>query len=131
MFRHWLTAVVIALLAWSGADAQSGKAQVDVRSGGVVVKKVIKNGEVVDEDVQVFGDLDEQLRDQILALVKRWRADGDRKATGATKRGRKPEKPDRKRGAQKLSCNSMHHDGNFQGEGLFYHYRAGATRSYP
>lgn len=69
--KSWLIALVATLLAVSPAFAQSTRPdpEVKVRKGGIVVKKVMKNGEVVDEDVQVFGDLDDETRRRVLELV--------------------------------------------------------------
>ena len=54
MRKSWLIAIVAALLVASPALAQSADPEVKVttKQGGIVVKKVIKNGKVVDEDVK-------------------------------------------------------------------------------
>lgn len=77
MLKSWLAALAAVLVAWSPAWAQATqeKAQenVVVRSGGVVVKKIIQNGKVVTEETEVFGDLDDETRDRIMAMVKVWK----------------------------------------------------------
>ena len=74
MLKSWLTAVAAVLVAvapaWAQTTQEKAGANVEVRSGGVVIKKIIKNGEVVNENVEVFGDLDDQTRERILAMVK-------------------------------------------------------------
>jgi len=85
-----MAALVAALLLCSPALAQSGKVDVVTRSGGIVVKKVIKNGEIVDENVEVFGDLDDETRDRILDLVKIHKPGDDQKK--ARKLKKKPKK---------------------------------------
>jgi hypothetical protein len=74
-----MAALVATFLLCAPALAQSGKVDVVTKSGGIVVKKVIKNGEIVDEDVKVFGDLDDETRDRILGLVKVRKPGDDRK----------------------------------------------------
>ena len=74
MLKSWLTAVAAVLVAaapaWAQTTQEKAGANVEVRSGGVVIKKIIKNGEVVNENVEVFGDLDDETRERILAMVK-------------------------------------------------------------
>ncbi|MBN2492019.1 MAG: hypothetical protein JXQ29_14325 [Planctomycetes bacterium] len=95
MSRHGLAAMIVALVVWAPAEAQRDKTQVEMKTGGAVVKTVIRNGEVVDEDVQIFGDLPDKVRDRVRAAVKRWRGeDGEKKAPapGAKKAGKKTGK---------------------------------------
>ena len=78
MQKFLILALVAALVACGPVMAQQAqqdpdskvKVNVVTKSGGVVVKKVIKDGKVVDEDVEVFGDLDDTVRDKILKMLK-------------------------------------------------------------
>jgi len=96
MLRSWTAALVATLLLCSPALAQSGKVGVVTKSGGIVVKKVLKNGEIVDEDVKVFGDLDDETRDRILGLVKIRKQGDEKKKTVRMLRKKAEEKAGKK-----------------------------------
>jgi hypothetical protein len=74
MLKSWLTAVAAVLVAVAPAWAQTAQEKtgtnVEVRSGVVVIKKTVRNGEVINENVEVFGDLDDEIRERILAMAK-------------------------------------------------------------
>ena len=76
MQKFLILALVAALVACGPVLAQEDpdskvNVKVETKSGGIVVKKVIKDGKVVDENVEVFGDLDEKIRDQVMKMLKK------------------------------------------------------------
>lgn len=90
MQKFLILALAAALVVCGPAMAQEDpdskvKVNVVTRSGGVVVKKVIKDGKVVDEDVEVFGDLDDKIRNQIMKMLKEGEKGGCWKGSGSIK----------------------------------------------
>lgn len=80
--KRWIVMCAAALLATPLA-AQD----VTSRSGGIIVKQVIKDGKVVNEDVEVFGDLDEdEAKRYLKALTRSKKSEAKR---GAKKRSGK------------------------------------------
>lgn len=65
--KQWLIAMIAAALVGGAATAQ----EVKTKTGGIIVKKVIKNGKVVDENVEVFGDLDDDEIEKHLGRMKK------------------------------------------------------------
>jgi len=70
MQRIMVFAMLAAFVFCAPILAQDSKTDVVTKSGGIMVKKVIENGKVVDEDVEVFGDLDDEVCDRIREKLK-------------------------------------------------------------
>ncbi len=82
--KRWIAMGIVALIATPLA------AQVETKSGGIIIKKVIKNGKVVTEDVEVFGDLDEDDAKRYLKrLGKKPKSSKGKKSKRAKKSKRK------------------------------------------
>lgn len=81
--KRWITMCAAAMLA-----APLAAQDVTSKSGGIIVKKVIKDGKIVSEDVEVFGDLDEDDAERYLKSLTESR-DGKKQKKRSAKANRK------------------------------------------